>query len=384
MLHQNLPLNQSSRSYLLASRQIHLLAIHKTIFPENYSCRRTMLFSLLHSAALAIRTFPTELTWLSLLHIVEHVSLEYCTLKYEALSYSWGCAEGDDKMYLEIGGDHLNIWPNLFDALRHLRRLDVPRVLWIDAICINQHDYLEKSEQIMLMPKVYRKAEVVQIWLGPESGHTREGMRLLNFLAGNQDIPSSITAPLSQDSYTFKDYFAIQGLKEVLAFPWFERGWVVQEAALSRKATINVGHHTLSWDAQSSFRFLKRLKFAEVTPGWRDHIQVDLRNLRELLELGARVANGISDAQESPDLLDIVHEFRHRKVTNKSDCIYSVLALARDGREFQVDYRRSTEDTYESLYHYIRLKYKDRWESHVDSSVTDRLTDAWRALFGAV
>jgi hypothetical protein len=56
--------------------------------------------------------------------------------KYEALSYCWG--EIDDLVPMTCDGAEIRITRNLDTALRRLRRLHEPRVLWIDAICINQ------------------------------------------------------------------------------------------------------------------------------------------------------------------------------------------------------------------------------------------------------
>jgi hypothetical protein len=94
-----------------------------------------------------------------------------------------------------------------------------------------------------------------------------------------------------------------------------------------------------------------------------------MKSLRELLEPRLRVANGFTDAR---DLLDIVHQIQHRKATDPRDQIYSALSLAQDGREFQVDYSLSVEKTFENLYHYIRLKYKDRWVINVKISATNQ------------
>jgi hypothetical protein len=257
----------------------------------------------------------------------------------------------------------------------------VSQVLWIDAICINQADNREKSQQVMLMADIYRNARTVQIWLGLETELTAAGMRVLSFLAGNEDINLNIhSEPWKALVFSGE---GVAGLKDILGRPWFERGWVVQEAALSRRATLNIGHQSLSWDEYSSFKFLKRIKFAEITPQWRTEIQVDMRSLRELLELGLRVKKGIADSQDSPDLLDVVHEMRHRKVTLLQDSIYSVLALARDGREFKVDYSSSVDETFENLYQYIRLKYGHRWDGNANISNTIWSTSVWRTRFSS-
>jgi hypothetical protein len=54
-------------------------------------------------------------------------------------------------------------------ALRKLRNRDSERILWIDAICINQDKTLERNHQVTLMRDIYSKASRVVVWLGKAS-----------------------------------------------------------------------------------------------------------------------------------------------------------------------------------------------------------------------
>jgi hypothetical protein len=47
-----------------------------------------------------------------------------------------------------------------------LRLEDRKRLIWADAVCINQADDEEKSWQVRMMGDVYRNADRVLIWLG--------------------------------------------------------------------------------------------------------------------------------------------------------------------------------------------------------------------------
>jgi hypothetical protein len=58
--------------------------------------------------------------------------------------------------------------PNLWEALRHLRRVDADVALWVDAICINQFDEKEKNDQVSKMGFIYSRAYNVHVWLGSE------------------------------------------------------------------------------------------------------------------------------------------------------------------------------------------------------------------------
>ncbi|KAK0644150.1 hypothetical protein B0T16DRAFT_392551 [Cercophora newfieldiana] len=52
-------------------------------------------------------------------------------------------------------------WGNLYDALLQFRRQGSAVLLWADAICINQADPDEKSEQVPPMGEIYRQASGV-------------------------------------------------------------------------------------------------------------------------------------------------------------------------------------------------------------------------------
>ena len=68
----------------------------------------------------------------------------------------------DSKPTTTIGITH-----NLAIALRHLRHAKKPRILWIDALCINQDDLPERSAEVLEMGSIYSNARQVIVWLGP-------------------------------------------------------------------------------------------------------------------------------------------------------------------------------------------------------------------------
>ncbi|KAF4616233.1 hypothetical protein G7Y89_g15171 [Cudoniella acicularis] len=90
---------------------------------------------------------------------------------YEALSYTWAMEDGNCRRSSQIRCDGSKIWvtKNCELALRYLRKKDLNRVLWVDAICINQKDNKERGHQVGLMRNVYSKATGVLIWLGEAS-----------------------------------------------------------------------------------------------------------------------------------------------------------------------------------------------------------------------
>ena len=86
--------------------------------------------------------------------------------KYDALSYSWGSPT--PQKYILCNGKKLPISPNCEAALRNLRLPLSGRMLWVDAVCIDQSDdnFAEKNQQLRLMGHIYSQATDVIIWLG--------------------------------------------------------------------------------------------------------------------------------------------------------------------------------------------------------------------------
>lgn len=78
------------------------------------------------------------------LHIqIFEVNFDSDLPEYEALTYVWGDAWGEFPVWIDSDkeeGESLNLTVNLDAALRHIRYRDRNRVLWVDAICINQQD----------------------------------------------------------------------------------------------------------------------------------------------------------------------------------------------------------------------------------------------------
>jgi hypothetical protein len=58
------------------------------------------------------------------------------------------------------------ITQNLYVALQRLRSPNQYPYLWIDALCINQHNLKERSMQGQNMLSIYKKAATVLVWLG--------------------------------------------------------------------------------------------------------------------------------------------------------------------------------------------------------------------------
>src|SRR2546421_7941835 len=85
-------------------------------------------------------------------------------IPYEALSYTWGSTKKIVKIW--INECTMSVTENLYVALQHIRLEKSDRILWVDAICIDQDNTQERGHQVQQMRDIYREAEQVVIWLG--------------------------------------------------------------------------------------------------------------------------------------------------------------------------------------------------------------------------
>ena len=159
---------------------------------------------------------------------------------YSALSYAWG---SNEKLYSIIVDDSvLEVTSNLFEALQHIRSDLEDRILWIDAICIDQGNEIEKGHQVKQMGRIYKEADQVLVWLGVGkrlSGHLMELMKRVEedsiTIQGDWRVSAQTRLILETESTQRK---IREDLELLLRQPWFHRIWILQEAANARVATV--------------------------------------------------------------------------------------------------------------------------------------------------
>ena len=152
---------------------------------------------------------------------------------YEALSYVWGNASL--RKWICLKNCSFDVSKSLEVALRHLRHEDSERVMWIDAICINQSDEAEKSEQVKKMQFIYARTSHLVVWVGEASEDSDLGMRTLKQVGEElkegpfwevdlakvsliRDLPEAI------ENFDPKPWIA---LNRLFQRSWFERVWVL-------------------------------------------------------------------------------------------------------------------------------------------------------------
>jgi hypothetical protein len=135
-----------------------------------------------------------------------------------------------------VNGQIVKVTRNLEAALRVLREkvtIQAGCKLWIDAICINQADLVEKGREIGRMRTIYRKAADVVVWLGEGDEESDLVYDFINAVAGFLEVgqEASLKFNLAQQlkSHGIEVW---NSLNLLMHRSYWSRLWIVQEIAM--------------------------------------------------------------------------------------------------------------------------------------------------------
>ncbi|KAL8702830.1 MAG: hypothetical protein Q9201_003998 [Fulgogasparrea decipioides] len=295
--------------------------------------------------------------------------------EYEALSYYWGTDEPSNEIWIRYDPDsdtrvlrekrtvrnvgnlvkpqRFNIRDNLLAALRQFRSEVEDIYPWVDALCIDQDNEEEKTEQVSKMAKIYSMAYHVLVWLGAGSPICEEAMDFIS-----EVIELSTLDNLVKDENSPAKWNA---LVELLHCHWFSRRWVVQELALAQDATLHYSSKSIYWTdfADAVALFVDRIDEIKGLFRMSRYFNNDPEYLGDVMALGANI------------LVDVTrNSFRKRKLRNENlyqkplsslealmsnllgfeasdprDTVYALLSIVKDNVSGHPDYSQGAPDT---------------------------------------
>jgi hypothetical protein len=272
---------------------------------------------------------------------------------YTALSYAWG--DPTVTASVIVNGIECHVTTNLESALRHIRD-DVDHiVLWVDAICINQNNMLERNHQVQLMRQIYSNVDVL-VWLGDEGDDSDQAMKFIGYWApGLEQVLSG--GDIKENYSDFWEPRAWDIIHCLFNRPWWTRLWTVQEVALGREVAVMCGYKTLAWNLFMQWLSVSvRLEESEAyrTAGPSTLTKLGTIMTGYLSSLRSKVALR-EEYQKNPSsikLLDLLSLFRNFQTTNPLDKVYALLGLAADSSDFmEPNYTMSVSTVYTSVAH---------------------------------
>ncbi|KAI0137951.1 HET-domain-containing protein [Hypoxylon sp. NC0597] len=349
--------------------------LHPQVFnsradPEAYSSNTAKLPKVIR----LLRILPTKADGLLTCHIrpVELDNAE--TIIYDAVSYTWGPttrheikngANAKRNRVIACNNKRLLVTENLFNCLTQLEEDGhYDQDLWVDAICINQYNEAERSEQVSIMADIYRSAKCVIVWLGTADEFTQPAWELIGRLSQlSKETLSTVTTRALDNDYIGNLLGIANSLKyweavaSLFGRSWFTRAWVVQELVLARNTNVLCGKYRFDWDAivSASEAMAKRASANTFKAGFlgnQDSNSLSYKNPARLAAIKRDVLSGNGDV-----LLRSLIRCRTYEASDDHDKVYSILGLANCksyGRHnLYPDYERSIAELYTDFAEYL-------------------------------
>ncbi|KAF2680100.1 hypothetical protein K458DRAFT_393372 [Lentithecium fluviatile CBS 122367] len=244
---------------------------------------------------------------------------------YMAGSYTWGL--DSTKLSIVLNGTKFHVRKNLFDFLRVLRSEQTSTIIWIDAICIDQSNPLERTQQVGLMADIYDHASAVAIWMGPSSGDLDRSMDMICLLGSDESIhvdPSQGRSVLVADG---DELGQVLKVTPFFNLPWWFRIWTVQEYALAKRRIFYCGNRMIEGDVINNYaknvRFHERQCCSGIMIGYRvGNLKVTMWDSVANLEMLKTYDDG-----ERVPFLQTLGRFEFRAATDPRDKIYGLLGM---------------------------------------------------------
>ncbi|KAL8648166.1 MAG: hypothetical protein Q9210_005147 [Variospora velana] len=286
--------------------------------------------------------------------------------KYEALSYTWGSTIQDCQVEIRFipfasgnpdkrpvaNTETVYVTKHLHAALLELQQPAVPRLVWIDQLCIDQANLQERNEQVSIMADIYRRAERTVVWLGETTMLDDDRRAIVNATErmNFRPIEREWSEPRDQDIIKDLIGFKAEGesselgrrrrqvLADALNRPWFTRAWVFQEVVVAKSGIVLYG--SLEMDMDIFINLLDGVcEFDFQDVGAAKSMMRSSKGYRPMFairEARFESRNGFSSAYKGKFLSTVWQAMGNVDATNPRDKVYAFLAFSDLEAESQI------------------------------------------------
>ncbi|KAK3644449.1 hypothetical protein LTR56_009701 [Elasticomyces elasticus] len=303
-------------------------------------------------------------------------------VSYEAISYCWEDASASTAIL--CNGRTFPVTENVRKALSRLRRRHAARYLcsnyliadWLDAICINQQDFVERSAQVSNMLSIYKKAARVVVWLGEHSALSGLVFHFLDRISPkHSELHSTPKSSLRvlRICQEHVDYL-VKGLQEFIHHAWFHGAssqliivllTVKQEVWAAENLDVVYADNVISWDAlvaawnwinelASSWPSLKWYRVVVLQSFVRPSVTERLwLTLRELPDPGANFDTNI---------VAVLNRTAGSECSDPRDRVYGILGMTGTNLtsnwtpHLTVDYHKAASEVFQDVVRYVMAR----------------------------
>lgn len=288
-------------------------------------------------------------------NVSEYKFREHCLdneLCFEALSYVWG--DTTVRKELIIDAQTVEVTVNLWNALQHLSSRSAHPPLWVDAICINQEDLVEREEQASLVSEIYGGATRVLVWLGSDQdGECTEAPGLVKLiytecdrrakdqgcdvlpyahkLAREAEDQALLDVSISQIEAAMVEAnvpeLAWNSLRKLFDNRWFTRIWCVQEIGFAQSGVLMLGAmEPIPWEW-----------LAVVTAWYKAHdlnssnLPSKMKGVMYYYALYMFIGVQVDGHEGAEALVAALWRFHPFQATDPRDKVYGLMGLLRKG-----------------------------------------------------
>ncbi|CAI7578636.1 unnamed protein product [Penicillium pancosmium] len=219
-----------------------------------------------------------------------------------------------EKTHLRLFWDIIYVHCNCEAALRHIRSLGSTQLLWVDELCIDLDDVLERNHQAGLSREIYVNAKDVLTLIGdssPETGLVLENLKEVN-AGGVIEIHSS------ESRRAWKCFSDL---------PIFSRVWIFQELLVGRHVMLISGGSATPWPKGTKATIALNSTTSSI------------------------VHRMIGNERLDNEFLDILLAASQYGCSDPRDKVFGVLGLADEA--VRPDYSLSVEDVYTGIAAYL-------------------------------
>ncbi|KAK7183482.1 HET domain-containing protein [Paraphaeosphaeria sporulosa] len=246
------------------------------------------------------------------------------------LSYMWDPLDLPKQSHvIVVNGSKPHVRRNLFDILGVIRKLqNLRKVYWIDAICINQNDGVERNHQVQQMGDIYLKAACVVTWLG-----NCDNIPASDIPEVIMDIVRPILDGKTRKSAKGNMKYKYSLFRCTFDNPYWRRAWVTHEIRLALHHMAMLGCCQIAFnDPTSLFGEVRRWDAAQD----KKILQVESK-FDFLKEISRNV-----DREDA--LINLMDDFYGRECSVRQDRVFSLLSFCNESTKLSVDYSCSKED----------------------------------------
>jgi len=254
---------------------------------------------------------------------------------YLCLSYVWG--PDDSCRWIFVNGQRFRIRQNLYSFLKLAREEQQWRShwFWIDAICIDQSNDIERNHQVKQMGDVFARAVQVVAWLGTQkevvlfletskygekkvapTNKPRKLKKRRQTTGTSERDPRAMISnshPQSDNNGRISAAF-LDAYRHFCFADYWDRAWITQEVALARQITFMAGGVSLAASSLSfDLNYICDDRVGALDPHTTHHLW-------------------------GRSLIYLMDRFKAKKSCVVRDRVFSLLSLCGEGSDVTVDY----------------------------------------------